>query len=39
MTDGVSNSFNTSREEDSRGPGHEISFFLPICGMTWGTES
>ena len=38
-TDGVSYSFNTSREEDSRGPHHEISFFLPICGMTWRTES
>ena len=38
MIDGVSSSFNTLRE-DSRGPRCEISFFLPVRGVTWGTES
>ena len=38
MIDGVSSSFNTLRE-DSRGPHREISFFLPIRGVTWGAES
>ena len=38
MIDGVSSSFNTLRE-DSRGPRCEIYFFLPVRGVTWGTES